>query len=570
LSLTSRFRPAAAPETPADVNPTDDNPEETPPKRRGPVRRVLAVVATVLAAVLVYAALVAPDQHTKLTLGSFVRIPLEGIVVAAVLLVLPRIARAVVGALVGVLLGLLILVQALDYGFWTFLNRQFDLVADWGLLDDGVNFLRDAIGRAGSIAVVVLAVVLLLAIVVLLALSVVRLGRLAARHRKGTAFGIGVAAVAWVVCALLGVQFVTGIPVAAHSQADLVHSRALAIQAGLRDQKAFADAIKVDKYATTPGSQLLTGLKGKDVVFSFVESYGQSALTDPAQAAIVDPALAAGQQQLAAAGFAARTGYLRSSTFGGYSWLAHSTFQSGMLIDGQQRYRTLVSTDRLTLTGSFRKAGWGTVAVEPDNTYNWPEGDFYGYQKVIDSRTLGYAGPHFGWSTMPDQYTLSQFQKQVYGKPHAPLEAEVTLTSSHTPWAPIPQMIDWDQVGDGSVYGPMAKAGKTPEQVWKDSGQVRVEYAKSIAYSVGALISWVQKYGDDNLVLVFLGDHQAANIVSGKNATHNVPTTIVAKDPKVLDKMASWGWASGLKPDKAAPVLPMESFRDKFLDTFSR
>jgi hypothetical protein len=44
----------------------------------------------------------------------------------------------------------------------------------------------------------------------------------------------------------------------------------------------------------------------------------------------------------------------------------------------------------------------------------------------------------------------------------------------------------------------------------------------------------------------------------------------VAKDPKVLDKMASWGWAPGLKPDPAAPVLPMESFRDKFLDTFSR
>jgi hypothetical protein len=569
LSLTSRFRPAAAPESPAEPDLAEETPEK-PAKRRGPVRKTLAVVATVLAVVLVYAALVAPDQHTKLTPGSFVRIPLEGIVVAAVLLVLPRIARAIVGALVGVFLGLLILVQALDYGFWTFLNRQFDLVADWGLLDDGVNFLRDAIGRAGSIAVVVLAVVLVLGIIVLLALSVVRLGRLAAGHRKGTAVGIGVAAVAWVVCALLGAQFVAGIPVAAHSQADLVHSRTLAIQAGLRDQKAFADAIKVDKYAATPGSQLLTGLKGKDVVFSFVESYGQSALDDPKQAAIVDPALAAGQQQLAAAGFAARTGYLRSSTFGGYSWLAHSTFQSGMLIDGQQRYRTLVSTDRLTLTGSFRKAGWNTVAVEPDNTYNWPEGDFYGYEKVIDSRTLGYAGPHFGWSTMPDQYTLSQFQKQVYGQPHAPLEAEVTLTSSHTPWAPIPQILDWNQIGNGAIYGPMAKAGKTPEQVWKDSDQVKVEYARSIAYSVSSLISWVQKYGDDNLVLVFLGDHQAANIVSGKDATHNVPTTIVAKDPKVLDKMASWGWASGLKPDKAAPVLPMESFRDKFLDTFSR
>jgi hypothetical protein len=566
-----RFRPATAPEPLADAHPTDDTAQEKAPiKRRGPVRRTLGVLLTVLAAVLVYAALVAPDQHTKLTPGAFVRIPLEGIVAAVVVLILPRLARTIVGALIGVFLGLLILVQALDYGFWTFLNRQFDLVADWGLLDDGVNFLRDAIGRAGSICAVVLAVVLTVGVVVLLALSVVRLGKVAARHRTGTAIGIGVAALAWAVCALLGLQFVAGMPVAAHSQADLVRTRSQMVRAGLADQKAFAAAIKVDRYRTTPGSELLTGLRGKDVVFSFVESYGQSALTDPKQAAIVDPALAAGQRQLASAGFAARTGYVRSSTFGGYSWLAHSTFQSGLLIDGQQRYRNVVTTDRLTLTGSFRRAGWETVAVEPDNTYNWPEGDFYGYERVWDQRTLGYAGPHFGWSTMPDQYTLAQFQKDEYGKPHPPMMAEVTLTSSHTPWAPIPQLVGWDQIGNGAIYGPMAKAGKTPEQVWKDSGQVKTEYARSVAYSVGSLISWVQKYGNDNLVLVFLGDHQAASIVSGADATRNVPTTIVAKDPKVLDKMASWGWASGLKPDPAAPVLPMESFRDKFLDTFSR
>jgi hypothetical protein len=578
LSLITRFRPPSPSESVTAKQITAEPP--SPPAEtvsgepgragRGPLGRTLAVLLTVLAAVLVFVALVAPDQHTKLTLSAFARIPLEGLIAAALLLVLPRVARVVVGALIGVFLGLLILVQALDYGMWTFLNRQFDLVADWGLLDDGVNFLRDAIGRAGSIAAVLLAIVLTVGVVVLLAFSVVRLGAVASRHRKATAWGIGVAAVAWLACALLGAQFLPGVPVASHSQAELVQSRARMIQAGLHDQKAFADAVKVDKYRNTPGSRLLTGLRGKDVVFSFVESYGQSALDDPKQAAIVDPALAADEAQLTAAGFAARTGYVRSSTFGGYSWLAHSTFQSGLLIDGQQRYRSLVTTDRLTLTGSFRRAGWQTVAVEPDNTYTWPEGDFYGYERVWDSRTLGYTGPHFGWSTMPDQYTLAAFQRLEYGRPHAPMMAEVTLTSSHTPWAPIPQLVDWNAIGGGALYGPMAKAGNSPEQVWKDSGQVRQEYARSVAYSVGSLISWVRKYGDDNLVLVFLGDHQAASIVSGANATHNVPTTIVAKDPKVLDKMASWGWRSGLKPDPQAPVLPMESFRDKFLDTFSR
>jgi hypothetical protein len=64
---------------------------------------------------------------------------------------------------------------------------------------------------------------------------------------------------------------------------------------------------------------------------------------------------------------------------------------------------------------------------------------------------------------------------------------------------------------------------------------VRAEYARSIAYSVDSLTSWARTYGKDNLVLVFLGDHQAASIVSGPNATHDVPITIVARDPAVLN-----------------------------------
>jgi hypothetical protein len=554
--------------TPEHISETEPAPESARPKRRR-ARRVAGWVLTALAGALVFAALVAPDQHTKLTLGAFARLPVEGLAGAALLLLLPRRPRTVVAIIAGVLLGVSILIQVLDFGMWTFLNRQFDLVADWVLLDDGVAFLRDTVGRAGSIAAVMVAVLLAAAVPALMALAVLRLSRVAGRHRNGTAGGVAVLALAWIAAALLGTQIVPGVPVAARSQADLVRTRALMVRDSLHDQKAFAAAVVTDQFRTTPDDQLLTALRGKDVVVSFVESYGRSALEDPQQAAIVGPALAAGERQLAAAGFTARSGFLTSSTFGGYSWLAHSTLQSGLLINGQQRYRSLVATDRLTLTGAFRRAGWGTVAVEPDNTYAWPEGAFYGYQQVYDSRTLGYAGPQFGWSRMPDQFTLSAFQHLVYGKPHTPLMAEVTLTSSHTPWAPVPQLVDWKAIGDGAaVYGPQVRAGNSPESVWKDPRRVRTEYARSIAYSVDSLVSWVRTYGKDNLVLVFLGDHQAASIVSGPNATHDVPVTIVARDPAVLSRAAGWGWQPGLKPDPAAPVWPMEAFRDRFLTTF--
>jgi hypothetical protein len=129
-------------------------------------------------------------------------------------------------------------------------------------------------------------------------------------------------------------------------------------------------------------------------------------------------------------------------------------------------------------------------------------------------------------------------------------------------------MIDWNNVGDGSVFNPMPAAGNTTDYVWADPARVHAAYAQSIEYSLNALISYVQTYGDNNLVLVFLGDHQPNSAVIGSSTNRDVPITIVAKDPAVLDKISSWGWQDGLRPSPQAPVWPMDSFRDRFLTAF--
>jgi hypothetical protein len=82
-------------------------------------------------------------------------------------------------------------------------------------------------------------------------------------------------------------------------------------------------------------------------------------------------------------------------------------------------------------------------------------------------------------------------------------------------------------------------------------------------------MSWATTYGDDNLVMIVFGDHQAAPTVSGQDASHDVPISIIAKDPAVLDRIAGWNWTEGLRPDDEAPVWKMDSFRDRFLTTFA-
>ncbi|MFI7545458.1 sulfatase-like hydrolase/transferase [Actinoplanes sp. NPDC049599] len=545
------------------------------PEAPGSVRRAAAAALSVLAAVLVFLALVVPDQITRLPAGSsvpaaFVRLPIEALAALALLLVLPARARGVVAGVLGAALGLLTVVKVINMGFFTVLARQFDPVLDWPLFADGYRFVKSSVGRPGALAAVAGVILLAVAVVVLMTLAVRRLARVAAAHRTAGVRGVAGVSVAWLAVAALGTSFVPGVYVASDTAAVLAYDNVLKVPAAVQDRREFAAEAAADAFRDVPAPELLTGLRGKDVVFAFIESYGRSAIEDPKINQRVTATLADGTRRLTASGFSARSGFLTSPTSGGGSWLAHSTFQSGVWINNEQRYRSLVSGDRLTLTSAFRKAtGWQTVGVEPGITYAWPEGRFYGFDRIYDSHTLGYHGPAYGWATMPDQFTLKSFTDQEYTRPERdPLMAELTFVSSHTPWAPIPALLDWDEIGDGSVYTAQQRGAASAGEVWQDAARVRAEYAKSVKYSVDSLVSWVQEYGDDNLVLVFLGDHQPAPIVVGAGASHDVPISIVARDPAVLDRVAGWGWTAGIQPGPQAPVWPMQAFRDKFLTAF--
>jgi hypothetical protein len=315
---------------------------------------------------------------------------------------------------------------------------------------------------------------------------------------------------------------------------------------------------------------MLTGLRGKDVLLVFVESYGRVALEDESISPGVNAVLERGAAQLRDAGFTSQSAFLTSPTFGGLSWLAHSTLQAGIRVDGQRRYDQLVDNDRLTLTRAFKRAGWRAVGIMPGNHRAWPEGrTFYHYDRVYDRRNLGYRGPDFGLPPVPDQYTLLATQRrELARRDREPLFAEVDLISSHAPWTQIPQLIRWDDVGDGSIFERIPAEESTRASLFGDSGRARAAYGHSIEYSLSSLFSFVRRYGDDDLVLVVLGDHQPATVVTGQGASHDVPISVIAHDPKVIDQIAGWRWQDGISPSPRAPVWRMEAFRDRFLSAF--
>ena len=535
-------------------------------------RQALHISVTVLAVALLWFDLLAPDKAWQFTPAVFVRLPVEALVLVAVALVLPPWPRRIVAGLAGFLFGVLTVAKILNIAFFEEVDRAFNPVHDWVSIGPAIGVVGDAIGPILADVVLGLLGLAIFLLVVAITASAVHVTTVAARHRRRTARGlVGLAAV-WGLCAGLSLQLVPGSPVASTSAAGLAVTQVRATQAAFSDSRRFQQATRSpDPQATVPASDLLTGLRGKDVIVAFVESYGQVAVRGTSFSPGVDAVLRQHTASLARAGWSAQSAWLSSPTFGGISWLAHSTLESGLWVNSTQRYNELIASKRFTLSDAFDKAGWHTVADDPSDNQAWPPGHtFYHYDQLYNRKNVGYQGPTFAYASMPDQYTLKEFQRNELAPGHKPVMAEIDLVSSHSPWAPLPTMVPWNKVGNGSIFDPMPAESESPATVWRSNNTVRQFFGQSIQYSLTALTTWVTELNDPNLVLILLGDHQPHTSVSGDGANHDVPISIISRDRSVFRQIASWHWQDGLLPGRGAPLKPMDAFRNEFLNAFSK
>jgi phosphatidylglycerophosphate synthase len=535
-------------------------------------RRALRVAITVLSVVLVWGVFVAPDRLFQLTPAAFARIPVEGLVLVAIALVLPAWPRRIVAAVAGILLGLLTLVKILNMAFYLEIGRAFNPVFGWLDIPPAIGVVRATVGPTRTnIALAALWLGLILLVGAITA-ATIHITTVAARHRRATVRGLAALTAVWALCAGLSLQLIPGSPVASTSAAGLAVAQVRSTQAALRDQRRFEMVLHgSDPEASVPASDLLTGLRGKDVIIAFVESYGQAAVQGTSFSPGVDATLRRGTASLARAGWSTRSAWITSPGFGGISQLAHSTLQSGLWVNTEQRYAELVASRRFTLSDAFDKAGWRTVSDSPEDDYAFPPGtSFYHYDQLYDRRNVGYHGPSFSYASMPDQYTLAAFQRLELGPGHKPVMAEIDLVSSHYPWAPLPAMVPWNKIGNGSIFGPMPARGETPLSILGSASKERQAFGKSIQYSLQALTSWVTELNDPNLVLILLGDEQPAGPISRPGASHEVVISIIAHDPSVFRQIASWRWQDGLLPGPSAPLVGMGAFRSQFLGAFSK
>jgi hypothetical protein len=191
-----------------------------------------------------------------------------------------------------------------------------------------------------------------------------------------------------------------------------------------------------------------------------------------------------------------------------------------------------------------------------------------GFDTVLPAADLGYRGLPFNWVTMPDQFTLAALDRKLRQSDSDPaVFAQVALISSHAPWVPIPRLVPWEALGDGTIFNEMATAGDRPDVVWRDNDRVRDQYRMSITYALDTVVDYALRHADNPPLMIVLGDHQAAGFIA-LDERSEVPIHLIGP-PELLDHVADWGWTHGMIPADDAPVLPMEDMRDLLLRAFT-
>ncbi len=525
-------------------------------------------------------ALVSPVLSAIVLNASVVdALALEVVVLVGLIALLPRLRQGLPALLLrhgfGVATLLLVVLCLTDLGVRMVLGRPFAPLLDLGIYANVVDLQRGSFkGPTGWF----LTLAQLILVALIYGLSVMAVGAVqritdGGRYRLST-----LVASAALILFYVGA---TWLPLGGSVLQDrLVHARASktiwrqidrswAMLGALRN---FEKAVAVDQFPDLAPKKLLARLDDVDVLLVFFESYGRSALNQVRFQNDALPALDAFEDVLERNGLVGASGYLTSPTMGGQSWLAHGTLESGLWLAHQSYYDALMATDRLTLTKAFARSGHRTVAVKPAITMPWPEGARLGFDQIYAAADMGYAGLPYNWVTMPDQYTFAAFERFERSKVarDLPLFAEFSLISSHAPWTNIPPVVeDWSTIGDGEIFSQWANLGDPPHVVWADPNRVREQYAKSVGYVLGVLASYAADHVDDKTLMIVVGDHQPAPLVTGEGVTRDVPIHVVTGNPALLQPFLDWGLVPGMRPDESADVRRMDSFRDWFLTAFS-
>lgn len=300
---------------------------------------------------------------------------------------------------------------------------------------------------------------------------------------------------------------------------------------------------------TEPPLPAAPDLGGADFILLFVESYGVAAFEDAGRRARLEEAAARLEADAAAGGFDFRSAQIQSPTFGGGSWKAHAALFSGVWVDREDRYRAVVRSQRESLARRFAAAGYRTVAFEPGIQGRWPEGQWYGFDRIADAAAIGYDGPEMGWWKIPDQFTLYSLYGQELAAAVRPVFAKVSLIMSHIPYWPVPPYVTpWSRYDDGTAYdGPLRSVAHDDA---RDQDELSERYVTSLEYQLRILGGFLREFVPRRSLVVVVGDHQPPRLALHDSDSWATPIHLFSQDPALVRPFETLGFERTLIPER--------------------
>lgn len=318
-----------------------------------------------------------------------------------------------------------------------------------------------------------------------------------------------------------------------------------------------------------PLSTPLTGLHQSDVYLIFIESYGETLFGNAGYTHEFVPVAHAFETALRQAGYNICSRYLESPTFGGLSWLAFGTLESGVWLPDQLHFDLLLKSTVPPLAAYFNRAGYRTVSVLPGTTRPWPEGTYFDYTRTYAAVDLDYQGPPFDWSPMPDQYVLQVVHQQEIAVRRRPLFIRYMLTSTHASFKRQPAYLDdWSAIDRGRIYHDLPAINFNVN--WPDLTKAGPAYLAAIRYDFTVLQAYFTRFIQDGALIILLGDHQPNAQITGPGASFLVPVHVISRNGALLEPFGRMGYSPGFVPHHAPPEKGMHDFLSDFLAAFSR
>lgn len=311
----------------------------------------------------------------------------------------------------------------------------------------------------------------------------------------------------------------------------------------------------------------LAHVSGADVLLVFLESYGAVSWDRPEFVEALAASRARLDAEIRDTGRRVVSARAESTTFGGESWLAHISLLSGTEVRDEDTNVRLMAQQRDTMVTAFSGHGYRTVAIMPGLQNAWPEGAFYGFDQIYDTSRLGYKGPPFGWWDITDQFALARMDAlEIAPRARPPVFVFFPTISTHTPFTPTPPyQPDWARVLTSTPYDAeeLDKAWSQPPD-WLNLGP---GYAQALDYAHASIGGYLRLRHDRDFVMVLVGDHQPPAMVSGEDASWDVPVHVIASRPAVLDRLVARGFQPGLAPQHLA-VGKINALLPILLDAF--